>query len=158
MLQEFASTHNVKMIQLDRWQQLQLRRHRADLRHQLPHLAVVVAQLLQRRQLGHENFTTTPHHQRKTNAVITGAINNIKTAMANAGLHHQPVHDRRADLPVADPQQLRFPLLAVGLHPPEHGRLRLLEQRRQLGQRHRAGEDQQRGEERCQPRPTPPAT
>ena len=41
----------------------------------------------------------------------------------------------------------------VGLHAPEHRRLRLLEQRRQLGQQHRAADDQQRGEERAPRRP-----
>jgi hypothetical protein len=33
------------------------------------------------------------------------------------------VHHPRAGLPVADPQQLGLPLLAVGLHAPEHRRL-----------------------------------
>ena len=52
-LQRYAAANNVRAVDLaDRRQQLRVRRHRAGVRDQLADLAVVVAELLQRR-LGH---------------------------------------------------------------------------------------------------------
>ena len=64
---------------------------------------------------------------------------------AQRRLRRQLVQDHRADLLVADPERVGLPLLAVGLHAAVDRRLRLLEQRRQLGEQHRGPDDRQLG-------------
>ena len=91
-------------------------------------------------------FTASSVATQTTN--IKGAILNVRQAMLNAGYADSAVQDHRADLLVADPERFRLPLLAVGLHAAVDRWLRVLEQRRRLGQQHRRADDRQLGEER----------
>ena len=51
-------------------------------------------------------------------SAIAGAIKNVAQAMTNAGYSSSQYSIRRAELPLADPQQQRLPLLAERLHAP----------------------------------------
>ena len=65
MLQNFAATHNVTMIQLSiGGNNFNFADIIQTLRHQLPHVAVVVAELLQRRQFGDGQL----HHRQRDSA------------------------------------------------------------------------------------------
>ena len=136
-LQQFAATHNVKMVVgADRRQQLRLRRHRADVRHRLAHVAVVVEELLLRRL---ERDVALHRRERRapTRPRIKDALLNVRQAMATPATPTR-VHDHRADLLVAAPA--RRPASATrspAARRQTRRRLRLLEPRRRLGQRHR---------------------
>ena len=64
--------------------------------------------------------------------------------MTNAGYSSSQYTILVQDYPSPIPQRLRLPLLAERLHAADDGRLRLLEQRRQLRQRDDAADDRQR--------------
>ena len=147
-LQQYAATHNVRaVVAADRRQQLRVRRHRADVRDQLADLA---------RRGGRTTATTTPSIKSRftparvaaETANVRGAILNVRQAMANAGYARRAVQDPRPDLLVADPARLRLPLPAVRLDAPDDRRLRRLEPRRRLGQRHRRADVQQHDPQR----------
>ncbi len=81
--------------------------------------------------------------------------NNVRDAFmrvarrdAQRGLQPVAVHDHRPDLLVADPARQRLPLPRVGLDAPVDRRLRDLEPRCRLGQRHRRDRDEQQRQER----------
>ena len=134
MLQAFAATHNVKMVSsLHRRQRLQLRRHHPLLRHRLPGFAVVVAGLLQGRLVLTTNFTSSNVTANRNR--ITNAFQNVRTAMRNAG--YAARSGRCSCRPTRHPSPTAPPSATarVRLHQAEHGRLRLLERRRDLGQR-----------------------
>jgi hypothetical protein len=76
---------------------------------------------------------------------IATASANVRRAMRNAGYADTQWTLLGAELPVTDPERERLPLLRERLHPAEHGRLRLLERRRRLGQQQRAADHQRRG-------------
>ena len=57
------------------------------------------------------NFTAAQRRRRRRRAITT-AILNIRRRWRNAGYADVAVHDRRAGLPVADPERLGLPLLA----------------------------------------------
>jgi hypothetical protein len=63
-------------------------------------------------------------------------------------LHSLELFGDRPDLSVSPARRFGNPLLRERLHAADHRWLRLLEQRRELGQRHRAADDQQRGSDR----------
>ena len=82
---------------------------------------------------------------------------NVRNALLRRGagddqrrLRELAVHDRRPDLLVADPARVGLPLLGVRLVTPEHRRLRRLEPRRRLGERHRRADAAQHDEQRGQ--------
>ena len=68
--------------------------------------------------------------------------------MLNAGYADSPYKIIVQTYSSPIPNGSRLPLLAVGLHAAVDRRLRLLEQRRRLGEQHRGADDQQLGEER----------
>jgi hypothetical protein len=72
---------------------------------------------------------------------IATALQNVRAAMRNAGYAD-------SDLSVAHPEQCRIPVQPERIHPSEHGWLRILGQRRRLGQRHGTADDQRHGQER----------
>ena len=80
-------------------------------------------------------FTAT--RQATETANVRAALQRVAQAMANAGYSVEPVHDPRADLLVADPARAADPLPGERLDAPVRRRLRRLEPRPQLGQRHR---------------------
>ena len=107
MLQNFAATpQREDGRRLDRRQQLQLRRRSCHVRRRTSSFSPswwkdycnddssVTA-----------NFTSANVTAQTT--AIKNAILNVRTAMANAGYARIAVHDRRAGLPVADPERLR---------------------------------------------------
>ena len=117
-----------------RGQQLRLRRHRADLRDELPHLTHVVEELLLRRLeregVLHRVGRHDPDHRR------AGCAAERAPGDAERRLRRQLVQDPRPDLLVADPPGFGLPVLGVRLHPAVDGRLRHLEPGCGLGQRH----------------------
>ena len=144
MLQHFAADaqrENGRAV--DRGQQLQLREHRADLRRGLAADAGMVAELLQRRISVTDNFTR--RNVASVKAQIVGAIQNVATAMKNAGYSSSQYTIAGPGLPVADPQRIGIPLLAERLHAPDRRRLRLLEQGRELRQLDDAADDRRHG-------------
>ncbi len=126
---------------VDRRQQLQLRQHRHDVRRGLPRVDDLLRLLLQQRKLGHEQLHLEQRHQSQ------GRNRNSDQKRGHGddqrGLHEFEIHDRGPGLSLADPQRLRIPLLPERLHPSGSRRLRLLERRRQLRQRHDAADDRQ---------------
>ena len=93
--QQCRSGHRV-----DRCQQLRVRRHRSTLRHQLVDVAVVVEELLLRRQLREE-----PVHQfcrRCANQRGCGCAAECCSGDDQCRLFLERLHDHRADLLVAD--------------------------------------------------------
>ena len=69
-------------------------------------------------------------------AAIATALQNVRTAMRNAGYADNAWTLLVQNYPSPLPSGVGLPLLRVRLHPAEHRRLRLLEPRRRLGQRH----------------------
>ena len=142
----------------DRRQQLRLRRHRADVRGQLADLAVVVAELLLRR-LEHQ----VALHRRSRGGgdrEHRGAILNVRQAMANAGYADSQYKIIAQTYSSPIPRGSGLPLPAVRLDAPDDRRLRRLEPRRRLGQRHGRADVQQhdpqrRGAERAHERARP---
>ncbi len=85
MLQDFAAANNVKMVTLSiGGNDFNFAVDRADLRHELPDVAVVVEELLQRRLVGDVELHVVQRRRAKTTA-IKNAILNVSTAMTNAG-------------------------------------------------------------------------
>ena len=95
------------------------------------------------------NFTSSNVAAVKTK--IANAYTNIRTAMRNAGYADSSWTLLVQNYPSPHPQRLGLPLQPERLHPAEHGWLRILGRRRQLGQRHRTADDQQRRDRRDQP-------
>ena len=120
----------------DRRQQLRLRRHRAGVRDRLADLAVVVAELLQRR-LGHQVALHGRARSRPRPRTCAARSSTSARRWPTPATRTRQYTILVADLLVADPARLRLPLPAVGLHAPDDRRLRRLEPRRRLGQRHR---------------------
>ena len=155
MLQHFAATHNVKVVTvLDRRATTSTSptscRRCVD---GLPALAVVVEGLLQRR-LDRDGELHRGERRRADDATIKNAILNVRQAMTQRRLRrHRSTRSSCRTTRRRSRTASGFRYSRVGLHAPEHRRLRLLEQRRQLGQRHGAADDQQRGQERAPRRP-----
>ena len=96
----------------------------------------------------------TAARQATETANVAGAFTRVATAMSNAGYSRHAVQDHRPDLLVADPAQQRLPLPGDGLDAPGDRRLRHVEPRRELGQRHGRDRDEQQRQERrrrCRP-------
>ena len=148
MLQNFAATHNVKMVNLsiggNNFNFASIVQTCVD---RLADLADVVEGLLQRRLIGDAQLHVG-ERQRARRRAIKNAILNITTAMTNAGYSASQyaivVQDYMSPLPTGS--GIRYG--GVGLHASEHRRLRILERRRQLGQQLGAADDQQLGQER----------
>ena len=152
MLQNFAATHNVKMVMIligaNNY-------HFADL------IQSCVTDLLTSPSWWKNycnddssvtsNFTAANVATQTTN--IKNGILNIRQAMANAGYADVVVHADGADVLVAAAAGLGHPLLGVGLHAPEHRWLRRVERRRELGEQHGARDVQQLGAQRGDARP-----
>ena len=145
LLQSYAATHNIAGGHLDRRERLQLRLRRPDLRAGLAALAVVVEGLLQRRLVGDVELHRFERRRaagqdQERDPQRPPAMATRATATRST---RSPCRTTSRRSPTA-----RASVTAVGLHPAEHGRLRVLERRRQLGQRDRAAHDQRRREGR----------
>ncbi len=81
-------------------------------------------------------------------AAIRGAIDNIRTAMTDDGYTAAMYTIVVQDYPSPIPNGVRLPVQPERLHPPVRGRLRVLEHRRQLGQRNGAARHQRGGQDR----------
>ena len=133
----FAATHNVKtVIAADRRQQLRLRRHRADVRHRLADLAVVVEELLQRR-LEHDREaspprTSPPRPTNVKNALLQRPHGDGERRLRRRSQYTIIVQTYSSPIP----HGAGFRYSADRLHAPDDRRLRRLEPRRRLGQRH----------------------
>ena len=151
MLQQFAATHNVKMVAVSiGGNDFNFASDRAVVRDGLPLLAVVVARTTARTTAA-SSPTSRPANVAAVKTRIANALPQRPDRDAQRRLCRQLVDPAGAELPVADPQRLRHPLQPERLHAPEHRRLRVLERRRRLGQRHRAADDQQHRHRRDQP-------
>ena len=134
-LQQYASTPpRAADHGPDQREQLRLRRRRPDLRDRLADLAVVVEELLQRR-LEHPQ----PVHRQLHRPAARRHGRRLREHPPGddqRGLRRVRLPARRADLLVPDPARQRLPLQGDRLHAPDDRRLRRLEPRRRLGQRH----------------------
>ena len=93
-------------------------------------------------------FTAARQAQETTN--VSDALLRVRDAMADAGYSDVAVQDHRPDLLVADPaRRAASATRETRLDAPVDRRLRRLEPRRQLGERHRrAGDERQRAQRR----------
>ena len=130
----------------DRRQQLRLRGDRRTLRDQLADVAVVVQELLQRRRLDdvalHRRAPGDRDRQRARR------VPPRRPGHGRGRLRDLGLHDHRPDLLVADPARQRLPLPGDRLDAAVDRRLRDLEPRRRLGQRHGHDRDEQQRQER----------
>ncbi len=110
-----------------------------------------------RRRGGRTTATTTASSSPTSRAPNIAAVRrprsrtrylNIRTAMRNAGYADSSWTLLVQNYPSPIPNGSGLPLQRERLHAAEHRRLRLLERRRRLGQRHRAADDQQHRDRR----------
>ena len=120
----------------DRRQQLRLRRHRHPLRDELGDVADVVEELLLRRQRHDVALHVDADRDRDDERAQRAAARARRDDERR--LQRVAVHDPRADVLVAGAARRADPLLRERLDAPVRRRLRRLEPRRRLGQRHRS--------------------
>ena len=124
-----------------RRQQLRLRERRPDVRDELAHVADVVEELLPRRRERPQHVHRRLH--RRAAHPGPGRARQRQAGDDERRVRAERLPARRADVLLPDPARRRLPLQGVRLHAPDDRRLRRLEPRRRLGQRH-DGRDAQR--------------
>ena len=144
MLQHFAATHNVKLVALSiGGNNFNFAPIVTTCVEDFLRVDVVLGLLLQRRKLGDEQLHDCQREQ--SQGRNHDGDRQRRHRDDERGLLEHAVHDPRAELPLADPEWLGIPLHAKRLQPADDGRMRLLEQRRQLRQRDDAADDRRRG-------------